>query len=292
MSGAVDLSGLAQASRDQQQGGRPSGAGGIRPVVAVSEADFEAEVLQRSMQVPVVVSIGSAEYQQCAELDAVLEKAANAAGGQWVLAKVDMRSAPRIAQAFGVQSVPTVIAVAAGRPVDAFAGTISEDEFAQWMDAVLRASEGQVSGAPPAEEQAPERDPRLTAAEECVDAGDLQGGIDAYEGILAQEPEHSEAKAAVEQLRFLQRAQAVPEGTVAAADADPSDVDLQLQAADAELLAQRADAAFDRLVGVVRSGGAEAKNTARSRLLELLGLFDPTEEHVIRARGKLANALH
>lgn len=292
MSGAVDLSGLAQSGQDRQQGQHPSGPGGIRPVVTVTEADFEAEVLQRSTQVPVVVSIGSAQYQQCAQLDAVLEKAANAAAGQWVLAKVDMRTAPRIAQAFGVQSVPTVIAVAGGRPVDAFAGMISEEEFGQWMTAVLRASEGQVSGAPAAEEQAPERDPRLTAAEERVDAGDLQGGIEAYERILAEEPDHSEAASAVEQLRFLQRAQAVPEGTVAAADADPNDTALQLQAADAELLDQQADAAFDRLVAVVRSGSGEDKNLARGRLLELLGLFDPAEDHVIRARRKLANALH
>lgn len=244
------------------------------------------------MQVPVVVSIGSADYQQCAQLDALLETAANAAAGQWVLAKVDMRTAPRIAQAFGVESVPTVIAVAAGRPVDAFAGLISEEEFGQWMAAVLSASEGQVSGAPAAQEQVPERDSRLTAAEERVDAGDLQGGIDAYERILAEEPDHSEAKAAVAQLRFLERAQTVPEGTVAAADADPSDFDLQLQAADAELLAQQADAAFDRLVAAVRSGGGEAKDAARNRLLELLGLFDSTEDHVIRARRNLANALH
>ncbi|WP_182348583.1 tetratricopeptide repeat protein [Tomitella gaofuii] len=292
MSGAVDLAGLAQPQRPPQEQ-PPAGPGGVRPVVAVGEADFEAEVLQRSMQVPVVVSIGAAEYPQSVQLDATLEQAAVAAAGRWVLATVDIRSAPRIAQAFGVQSVPTVLAVAAGRPVDAFAGMISEAELDQWISGILDATAGQLSGPPPAEaEGEPARDPRLVAAEELMDAGDLPGSIEAYEQILADEPGHGEATAAVRQLRFLVRAQEVPEDAVAAADAAPGEVDKQLRAADAELLAQQPDAAFGRLIAVVRTGAPEAKATARTRLLELLDLFDPADEYVIRARRGLANALY
>lgn len=293
MSGAVDLSGLAQPPR-RPDAQAPADPGGLRPVVAVGEAEFEAEVLQRSMQVPVVVSIGAAEYPQSVQLDAALEKAAVAAGGRWVLATVDIRTAPRIAQAFGVQSVPTVLAVAAGRPVDAFAGMISEAELDQWITAVLNATEGQLSGAPgpDAEAEEPQRDPRLVAAEELMDAGDLAGSIDAYERILAEEPGNTEAAAAVRQLRFLVRAQEVPDDAVAEADAAPSDVESQLRAADAQLLAQQPDAAFDRLIALVRTGDPDAKKTARTRLLELLELFDPGDEHVIRARRNLANALY
>lgn len=292
MSGAVDLSGLAQPPRAQGQ--QPAAGGALRPVVEVTEADFEAEVLQRSSQVPVIVSLGAAEYPESVQLDTVLEGAAQAAGGRWVLAKVDLRTAPRIAQAFGVQQVPTVIAVAAGQPVDAFAGVISPDEFDQWIAAVFQASEGRLSGAPEdaSEPAEPERDSRLVAAEDLIDAGDLQGAVDAYEQILVEEPGHSDARAAVGQLRFLQRAQNVPEDVTAAADASPGDVDLQLQAADAHLLAQQPDAAFDRLIAVVRSGDPDAKATARTRLLELLELFDSADEHVVRARRNLASALY
>lgn len=291
VSGAVDLAGLAQPQRSPQEQ-PPAGPGGIRPVVAVTEPDFEAEVLQRSMQVPVVVSIGAAEYPQSVQLDEMMQRAASAAGGRWVLATVDLRAAPRIAQAFGVQSVPTVLAVAAGRPVDAFAGVISEEEFGRWISEILSMTEGQLSGPPPAEGEEPARDPRLEAAEARMDAGDLSGAIEAYEQILAEEPGHAEAQAAVRQLRFLARAQEVPADAVAAADAAPGDVDLALRAADAELLAQRPDAAFDRLIALVRTGDADAKSAARARLLELLELFDPAEEHVIRARRNLANALY
>ncbi|QDQ99272.1 tetratricopeptide repeat protein [Tomitella fengzijianii] len=291
MSGAVDLAGLAQPQRPPQEQ-PPAGPGGIRPVVAVGEADFEAEVLQRSMQVPVIVSIGAAEYPQSVQLDATLESAAVAAAGRWVLATVDIHNAPRIAQAFGVQSVPTVLAVAAGRPVDAFAGVISEAELDQWISGILDATAGQLSGPPPAEGEEPARDPRLVAAEDLMDAGDLPGSIQAYENILAEEPGNEEAGAAVRQLRFLVRAQDVPGDAVDAADAAPGDVDKQLRAADAQLLAQQPDAAFGRLIAVVRTGAPEDKATARARLLELFDLFDPAEEHVIRARRDLANALY
>src|SRR5699024_6847750 len=270
MSGAVDLSGLAQPPR-RSAAEAPAGSGGVRPAVAVGAAASEAEVLQRSMQVPVVASIGASDCPQSVQVDAALEKAAVAAGGRWVLATVDIRTAPRIAQAFGVQSVPTVLAVAAGRPVDAFAGMISEAELDEWITAVLNATEGQLSGAPApdGEPEEPQRDPRLVAAEELMDSGDLAGSIDAYERILTEEPGNTEAAAAVRQLRFLVRAQEVPDDAVAEADAAPADVELQLRAADAQLLGQQPDAAFDRLIALVRTGDPDTKKTARTRLLEL-----------------------
>ena len=80
--------------------------GGLAPVIDVTEATFEAEVLQRSMQVPVIVDLWATWCQPCKQLSPVLEKLAHESGGTWVLAKVDVDANPRIAQAFGVQSVP------------------------------------------------------------------------------------------------------------------------------------------------------------------------------------------
>lgn len=290
MAGAVDLSGL----RDRPQtdpAAEPGPGGAPAAVVQVTEPDFEPLVLVRSQQVPVVVLLTVPGHPQCVQLEQLLTDRANADGGRWVLAIVDVNTAPRIAQAFQAQAVPMVIAVAAGQPIDAFTGLISEDELTQWLTAIEDAVAGKLSGAPEAEQAEPERDPRLVAAEQMAQEGDLDGAVAAYEAILHSEPDHPEAGPAVRQIRFLARAQQVPETAVGAADADRDDVAAQLDAADVELLGQRPEAAFARLIGVIRSGDAEAKKTARARLLELLELFDPAEEFVIAARRDLANAL-
>lgn len=298
MSSAFDLSALAPRpprpgnAAPGSAGPRPAGPNGLAPVVQIDEANFEAEVVLRSQQVPVIVSLGTPDYPQCVAFDEILERAALAAGGAWVLAKVDVGLHPQIAQAFGVQSVPTVIAMAAGQPLDSQQGVLSEEELAQWLAAIENAVAGRLSGPPPPEGAEPAQDPRLVAAEAMLDEGDLAGGIAAYELILQTEPNHPEALPAVRQLRFLQRAQAVPEGAVAAADADLGDVDAQLRAADVELLAQQPDASFDRLIAVIRSGDADQKATARARLFELFELFDPAEPFIITARRNLANALY
>lgn len=289
MAGAVDLSGLRD--RPQTPAGEAGPGGAPAAVVQVTEPDFEPQVLVRSQQVPVIVLLTVPGHPQCVQLEQLLTDRAHADGGRWALAVVDVNTAPRIAQAFQAQAVPMVIAVAAGQPIDAFTGLISADELTQWLTAIEDAVAGKLSGAPADEEDAPERDPRLVAAEQMVDEGDLDGAVAAYEAILHSEPDHLEAGSAVRQIRFLARAQQVPATAVADADADPTDVAAQLDAADAELLDQRPGAAFTRLIGVVRGGDAEAKKTARARLLELLELFDPAEEFVITARRDLANAL-
>lgn len=295
MSSAFDLSALAP--RPPRPGAAaptaaPVGPNGLAPVVQIDEANFETEVVLRSQQVPVIVSLGTPDYPQCVAFDEILERAAIADGGAWVLAKVDVGLYPQIAQAFGVQSVPMVIAMAGGAPLDSQQGAFSEQELAQWLSAIETATAGKLTGPPLPEGEEPAADPRLVAAEVLLDEGDLDGGIAAYELILQSEPNHPEALPAVRQLRFLKRAQAVPEGAVAAADANPGDVDAQLNAADVELLAQQPDASFNRLVSVIRTGDPEAKATARARLLELLELFDPAEPFVITARRNLANALY
>lgn len=293
MSSAFDLSALApRPPRAGEPAPAPAGPNGLAPVVQIDEANFEAEVVLRSRQVPVIVSLGTPDYPQCVALDDMLERAALAAGGSWVLAKVDVGLHPQIAQAFGVQSVPMVIAMAAGQPLDSQQGVFTEDELASWLTAIETAVAGRLSGPPLPEGQEPERDPRLVAAEAMLDEGDLDGGIAAYELILQSEPNHPEALPAVRQLRFLQRAQAVPDGAVEIADANLGDVEAQLKAADVELLAQQPDACFNRLIAAFRIGDADQKATVRARLLELWELFDPAEPFIITARRNFANALY
>ncbi|MGW4847265.1 tetratricopeptide repeat protein [Nocardia brasiliensis] len=283
MSGAVDLSSLKQP---------PAGASGAAAGgdYAVTEANFETKVLRRSVQVPVVVALYSQRSPGSVELVRTLERLVGESGGAWDLATVEAESNMRIAQAFGVQGIPTVIAVAGGQPLADFQGAQPEPQVRQWLSAVVDAVAGKLPGGETPEE-APE-DPRFVAAETALEQGDMAGAEAAYEAIIAAEPGNEEAKGALRQLRFLARAQEIPETAIATADADPANVDAALDAADLELLSQLPEAAFERLIAIVKRTAGDDRTKARTRLLELFELFDQAEPFVVAARRKLAAALY
>ncbi len=300
MSGAVDLSGLkARATAAPAQPGEAPSSGSPF-VVDVTEETFQAEVVERSMTTLVVVDLWATWCGPCKQLSPVLERLAAAAGGSWVLAKVDVDANPRISELFGVQSIPTVVAVAGGQPVQAFSGAQPEPQVRQWLDGMLAALADQLPGTVAAAGELPEpepapADPRFVAAEQALDAGDYAGAVAAYELVLASEPGNTDAAAALAQVRFLQRLDGVTPDAVAVADGAPNDVAAQLAAADAELAQQQVEAAFSRLVATVRRAGSTdtaGRDSARARLLSLFELFDPAEPLVVAARRKLASALY
>lgn len=301
MNGAVDLSAFKERASAPPPpppvaASAPDGQNprGIATIVDVTEQTFEAEVLERSNQVPVIVNLWATWSEPCTHLTPALEKLAAEADGAWILAKVDVDANPRIAQAFGVQSVPTVVAVAGGQPLADFQGAQPEPELRRWLAAIAQAVEGKLTG-PPVSEEADEpepEDPRFTAAEAALDEGDLVGAEAAFQLILDEEPRNTEALGAIRQVRFLARVQTIGADAVAVADEAPADIDAQLTAADAELYSQRPEAAFARLIAVIARSAGDDKTRVRTRLLELFELFDPAEAVVVAARRKLASALY
>ncbi|WP_407936501.1 tetratricopeptide repeat protein [Lentzea tibetensis] len=308
LSGAVDLGALkARADAARQQPAAPSAAsangapaaGQVPWIVDVTEAMFQA-VVEQSLQVPVVVHLGAAYSPESQQLGATLEKLAQVSGGSWIFARVDLEQSPRIGQAFGVQSVPTVVAIAAGQPIDAFAGPLGEPEVQQWiarlLDALrdrlpgIRAGEANAGEVPVAEE-APE-DPRFVAAEEAFEQGDYAGAQAAYEQILASEPGNELAKEGLAQVKFAARAEAVDPDVIARADAAPDDIDAQLAAADAEIVQQRVEEAFKRLVDTVRRVYGDDRDRVREHLVGLFELFAADDPRVAVARRNLASALY
>ncbi|MEO6881499.1 MAG: tetratricopeptide repeat protein [Mycobacteriaceae bacterium] len=296
MAGAVDLSGLkARASAPE---GVPRRASTSPHVVEVSEESFQADVVEASMQTLVVVDLWSARSDTSTQHSALLEKLVAADNGAWLLARVEVDTQPRIAELFGAQSLPTTVAVAAGQPVQAFSGAQPEAQLRSWIDGLISALAEQLPGTKAAAGDRAEAeplppDPRFTAAEQALDAGDYDGAVAAYELVLNAEPANLEARSALAQVRFIQRVATVPPDAVAVADAAPDDTDAQLVAADAEVAGQQIEAAFDRLVGLVRRAGAgDTRDAARARLLSLFELFDPAEPFVVAARRKLASALY
>ncbi|WP_414637469.1 tetratricopeptide repeat protein [Amycolatopsis sp.] len=299
LSGAVDLSALkARADAARQQPSSPSSpgaAGGDAVALEVTEANFQPDVVERSLNELVIVELTSARSPQAQQLSVTLDRLAGQANGAWVLARVDVDTSPRIAQVFGVQGIPTVVAIAGGQPVHAFSGVQPEAEVRSWLDELLDALKDKLpgiqaaqQGAEPVEE--PE-DPRFTEAEEAFERGDFAAAEAAYQRILDVEPANELAKAALVQVRFSARAAEADPSAVARADASPDDLDAQLAAADFEVAQNLVEDAFDRLIATVRRTAGDDRNRVREHLVGLFDLFDPADDRVAKARRNLASAL-
>jgi putative thioredoxin len=252
------------------------------------------------MQAPVIVDLWAEWCGPCKQLSPVLERLAQAAGGAWILATVDVDANPRIAQLFGVQSIPTVVAIAGGQPIDAFAGALPEPEIRKWLDSLLDALRDRLPGIRLAEQgggatvepyEEPE-DPRFTAAEDAFEAGDYAAAEAAYQEILAAEPANADAKAALAQVRFTARAEAADPAAVAVADADPDNIEAQLTAADALIAGNDVEAAFARLIDTVRRTFGDDRDRVRQHLVGLFELFPTDDPRVAAARRSLAGALY
>lgn len=287
MAGAFDLSALKQQRPATGEGAPAGNPGGVE----VTEANLEAEVLVRSTELPVVVLLWSPRSDSSVQLGQALSALATADAPKWVFATVNVDTTPRVAQMFGVQAVPTVVALAAGRPLSSFEGMQPPEQLRRWIDSLLDAVAGKLGGAP-GDEDAEQVDPEVEQARAFLDAGDFEAARNAYLAILEADPNHPEAKGAVRQIGFLQRATTHPQDAVAIADASPGDLDAAFAAADVEVLQQDVQAAFARLTNLVKRTAGDERTAVRTRLIELFELFDPADPEVIAGRRNLANALY
>jgi putative thioredoxin len=207
-----------------------------------------------------------------------------------VLAKVDVDANPALAQGLRVQGIPAVKAVWQGQLVAEFSGAIPEEQARQFVDELVRATTGgALPDGDPGEE--PAEDPRLDAAEAALEKGDLEAAEAAYQAILAEEPDHPEAALALRQVQLFRRAEEAGPDALAAADAAPDDVEAQLRAADFLLGTGNIEAAFDRLLDVVRRTSGEDRERARTHLVELFSIVGDEDPRVGAARRQLMAAL-
>ena len=316
MTGAVDLAAVKARSEAAARAATAPPPSGGDYVIDVAEANFQTEVLDRSFQVPVLLDLWAEWCEPCKQLSPLLEKLANEAGGRFVVAKIDVDANQQIAQMLQVQSIPTVFAVIGGQLVPGFQGALPEEQLREFVVALLDAAkqaglsgpvgveegpdgpDGAVADGqsdprtqrPPAAPQPPE-DPRFSAAEQALEDGDFELAAERYNAILLAEPANAEAKLALLQVGLLQRLSELAPDAREKAAAAPDDVTLQLAAADAELADNQIEAAFGRLIGLVRRLRGEDRTPVRDRMVEYFDLMGPDDPRVNPARRELANAL-
>ncbi|MCL2795293.1 MAG: tetratricopeptide repeat protein [Microbacteriaceae bacterium] len=304
LQGAVDLSALVNRAQQPAAaaGDAPAEASGTsRLVVEVDDRSF-TDLVDLSQSVPVVVDLWGSWSEQSTRLSATLIKLALSYRGRFVLARVETERSPQLAMAFQAQQVPTVAAVIGGRPIGLFVGELPEGELRDAIEQVLAfAAQNGVTGTIPVDDEdaeAPEPEPQPLPplhqeAFDAIERADYAAAITAYEKAIAQNPADAEAKAGLAQVSLLHRLQGKTlDAMRAAAAAAPTDVDAQLDVADADLSGGHVEDAFDRLLTLFPQLDADGKNRVRERLLEFFEVVGTADGRVVKARGRLASLLY
>lgn len=293
--GAIDLSSLGRPAAPPP-GGVPD-PGGV--VVDVTEATF-ADLVKRSSEVPVVVVLWTAFSEASTTLVGDLVALATEFGGRFLLARIDAEANPQVAQAFGAQSVPAVVAVLRGQPVPLFQGAASRQDVRGVLGQLLEAAvangvTGTVAVEPAVEDAVPEEPPvppLHQAAYDAIDAGDFPAARAAYDQALIENPRDEDARAGLAQVELMSRTADLDPAAVQAAAADPADLDAQLAMADLELMSGLVKEAFDRLVAAVRRTAGPDRDRVRVRLVELFSVIGDADARTLAARRALASALY
>ena len=307
LQGAIDLGAVAAAREAQAKAAQAAAQRAADPVASnliidVTTSSFEADVITKSMTVPVVVDLWATWCEPCKQLSPVLEKLALEYDGRWILAKVDVDAEQQIAAAFQVQSIPTVYVVIGGQVAPMFQGAMPESQVRQVLEAVLAEAEkagitgrigtGQVESPAAGEDSAAMQtpsDPRFDAAESALESGDWDNAAAAYKEILSVTPGDAIAKIGLLNVNLLKRT----DSRDLNADIDSMTLDTEsvLRAADAIFLMGDFSESFALLIEHLKNVIGTERDQTRERVLELFEIAGPTDPSVVKARVALTNAL-
>jgi len=276
---AVDLSSL----------GKPKAPpAGPMSGLEVTAANLTAEFLPLSRTKPVIVIAWSSRSPESIEMVKTLGTLETSYQGSWALARLDIDAEPNVAQALQTKSVPYAIALIGEQMVPLFEQSYPEAQIRLVLDKVLTLAAEQGVGSAPVEVSEPEEDEAMAALE----SGDFRAAEVAYKKLLARKPTDSFAKLGLAQTQLLIRTDGLDLATIIKEASDsPSDIALQLQAADMEIANGGVEAAFNRLLHLVKATSGDERTKSREHLLTLFVLVDPSDPRLAAARSALANAL-
>jgi putative thioredoxin len=267
-------------------------------MIDVTLENFESEVIAASMEQPVLVDFWATWCGPCKVIGPILEKLEKDYDGRFKLVKIDSDQEQQLAAAFGIRSIPTVILLMGGQPVDGFMGALPEGQVRQFLDKHL----------PPAEEVPEEEildEQPLDAASElerlqhavATDPSNDDVRFD-YVKALLQAGRTDDAKVAfapviaktaiVRKLDSLQRwmdaldksGKARPEDFDAKIAANKRDFDARFGRAQALMAKQRWTDAMDELLEILMRDKVWSEELARKTYIAILDIIEPPKVKV------------
>ncbi|QDT47463.1 Thioredoxin-2 [Symmachiella dynata] len=280
-------------------------------IIDADKDTFEQDVILRSQSMPVVVDFWATWCAPCKQLLPILEKLAVEYDGKFLLVKVNIDLQQELAMAFGVQSVPHVFAVVNGQAVDQFTGLLPEEQIRQWLDSLMPSpaqtllSEGRaLQEADPAAAEAKFREAMaLEANNDAIKVGlicalfaqqkdsECSAMIAELENRGYLEDEVEKVKAELEFRAVAAEAGGVDE-IRQKADAEPDNLELQLELADALAAAHQFPEALDICLSIITRDVGKLRDKARETMVNIFHLVGDNSEVANEYRRKLASALY
>jgi len=287
------------------------------PIKDATEATFMADVVEASLEVPVIVDFWAPWCGPCKTLGPALEKAVADAKGKVRMVKIDVDQNQRLAAQMRVQSIPAVFAFVGGQPVDGFMGAQSPAQIKAFVDRLIEMSGGNAgleAAIAAAEEMLAEgavADAAQTfAAVLAEDEGSLAaiaglarahlalGEIEQAKGILGLTPKGKEGDAAIAAARAqIELAEATAGATGETAElearlaADPDDHQARYDLALARVGAGDSEGAIDDLLELFRRDREWNEGAAKAQLFKLFDSLGPKSEAAQKGRRRLSSMI-
>lgn len=260
------------------------------PGKAVTQENLVSDFVSKSKEQVVVLLCWSPRSAQSKEILDILGKLESADKGAWLLGTVDVDSQPQVAQALQVKAVPIAIAIVAEQLLPLFESVPQIDQVRLVINKLLElAAQKGVGQAPEVLAEIP-LEPEEQAAYAALEKSDFKGAKIAYESWLKRKPNEPVAVIGLAQVNLMLRVEGLdPELTLKNAKSD--DLTSQLMCADIEIATGNNEAAFTRLLNVIRTFSNDEKEKAKQHLIQLFNLVNPTDPSLLKARNELASLL-
>ncbi len=258
------------------------------PGLEVTVENLNSNILPLSLVRPVIVLMWSPRSAESQAMITTLGKLEQVYEAKWSLARVNIDTHPEIAQAFQTKNVPYAVAIIAEQMVPLFEKAYPEAQVRLVIDKVLALSAQQGIGEAPVEQMEPEEEEAMKALE----SGEFAHAEAAYKKWLSRKPNESLAKLGLAQTQLLIRTEGLDlNQVIEESTKSPTDIDLQLRAADIEIVNGGVEAAFSRLLNLVKATQGDDKNKVKNHLLNLFALVDQSDPRLISARKELASSI-
>lgn len=281
-------------------------------IINTTMETFQNDVIQQSSVRPVVVDFWADWCGPCKQLIPILEKLATESKGAFCLVKVNVDQNPEIAQAFGVQSIPFVVAMLDGQPVSQFAGVKPEQELRAWLKSIMpspaaeafeQGQQHEADGSPElaeacyrkASELEPEIGPfRINHARVLLELNRDQECREIIDELNKRGYLEPEAQTLVAQLEM--RSQVEESGGVAEAkkalEANPEDLTLKLKLAEAYGADSRFEEACELCLELVTKNRDGVGVQAKEVMVGLLQVMGSKSRLAADYRKRLATAFY
>jgi len=258
------------------------------PGIEVSVENLSSEILPLSLLRAVIVVMWSPRSSESVEMVKILGKLELDYKQTFALARVDIEAHPQVGQAFQTKSIPYAVAIIAEQMVPLFEQSYPEAQVRMVIDKVLTLASEQGVGQAPVESMEAEE----IEAMEALEAGNFVAAEAAYKKWLSRKPNENLAKLGLAQTQLLMRTEGLQlDDVIAESTSNPTDITLQLKAADVEIVNGGVEAAFTRLLHAIRATSGEDRTKVKDHLLSLFSLIDQSDPRLVAARKELASAL-